>query len=376
MVQRHSRWRAGVRQPPRPAQAVVPIAMRIAFVTQIVPYPPHGGVLQRGYNLLRELGREHRVHLLAFHHPDELPPGEPVERSRARARQVLRAGRILSALAQAVAGCTRRAAIASRRGSTPRPVQRARAAQRRRCARRLGEIVRLRRRRPTSCTSTPSRSRPTVDACGTVPACWRTTTSSRSSWRAGAEHEAGALARRYVAAQARRLRRLRARSSRRASAQHHRVRSRRGALRDDRARRAHARWCRTASTRSTSQPRRRRGHAGADLHRRHEHVRQPRRGRVVPRCDLAAHQGRGPRRRDSSPSGSVRAPRVLEAAAARSSSRGARLRRRRPSLGREVGRLRRAAAGRRRHPPEDGRRDGAGQGDRRDHARRRRHRRR
>lgn len=56
--------------------------MRILFVTQIVPYPPHGGVLQRGFNLLRELGREHEVHLLAFHHPDELPHGEPVERSR------------------------------------------------------------------------------------------------------------------------------------------------------------------------------------------------------------------------------------------------------------------------------------------------------
>ncbi len=56
--------------------------MRILFVTQIVPYPPHGGVLQRGFNLLRELGREHDVHLLAFHHPDELPSGEPVERSR------------------------------------------------------------------------------------------------------------------------------------------------------------------------------------------------------------------------------------------------------------------------------------------------------
>lgn len=56
--------------------------MRVLFVTQIVPYPPHGGVLQRGFNLLRELGGKHEVHLLAFHHPDELPPGEAVERSR------------------------------------------------------------------------------------------------------------------------------------------------------------------------------------------------------------------------------------------------------------------------------------------------------
>ena len=55
--------------------------MKILYVTQIVPYPPHGGVLQRGYNLLRELGKRHDVHLLAFHHPNELPHGEPVERS-------------------------------------------------------------------------------------------------------------------------------------------------------------------------------------------------------------------------------------------------------------------------------------------------------
>jgi glycosyltransferase involved in cell wall biosynthesis len=56
--------------------------MRILFVTQIIPYPPHGGVLQRGYNLLQELGSEHEVQLLAFHHPDELAHGEPIERSR------------------------------------------------------------------------------------------------------------------------------------------------------------------------------------------------------------------------------------------------------------------------------------------------------
>ena len=56
--------------------------MRILFVTQIVPYPPHGGVLQRGYNLLRELGRQHEVHLCAFVHPDELRSEADIARSR------------------------------------------------------------------------------------------------------------------------------------------------------------------------------------------------------------------------------------------------------------------------------------------------------
>jgi len=47
--------------------------VRVLFLSQIVPYPPHGGVLQRGYHILRELGAMVRVHLLAFVHPDQLP---------------------------------------------------------------------------------------------------------------------------------------------------------------------------------------------------------------------------------------------------------------------------------------------------------------
>lgn len=47
--------------------------MNVLFLSQIVPYPPHGGVLQRGYNLIRELGTHANVHLLSFVHPDELP---------------------------------------------------------------------------------------------------------------------------------------------------------------------------------------------------------------------------------------------------------------------------------------------------------------
>ena len=57
--------------------------MRVLFLSQIVPYPPHGGVLQRGYHLLRELGRTARVHLLAFVHPDVLPTKETEDASRA-----------------------------------------------------------------------------------------------------------------------------------------------------------------------------------------------------------------------------------------------------------------------------------------------------
>jgi len=57
--------------------------MNVLFLSQIVPYPPHGGVLQRGYNLVRELGREACVHLLAFVHPDVLPTESACRESRA-----------------------------------------------------------------------------------------------------------------------------------------------------------------------------------------------------------------------------------------------------------------------------------------------------
>lgn len=46
--------------------------MNILFLSQIVPYPPHGGVLQRGYNIIREIGKYNQVHLVAFIHPEYL----------------------------------------------------------------------------------------------------------------------------------------------------------------------------------------------------------------------------------------------------------------------------------------------------------------
>lgn len=57
--------------------------MNVLFLSQIVPYPPHGGVLQRGYNLLRELGQQANVHLLAFAHPDVLSTEGTLEEGRA-----------------------------------------------------------------------------------------------------------------------------------------------------------------------------------------------------------------------------------------------------------------------------------------------------
>jgi glycosyltransferase involved in cell wall biosynthesis len=56
--------------------------MKIIFVSQIVPYPPHGGASQRIFNLLRELGRENEVTLLAYIHPEALQSADDLEVSR------------------------------------------------------------------------------------------------------------------------------------------------------------------------------------------------------------------------------------------------------------------------------------------------------
>lgn len=46
--------------------------MKILFLSQIVPYPPKGGVLQRGYNLIREIHKYNKIYLMAFVHPEVL----------------------------------------------------------------------------------------------------------------------------------------------------------------------------------------------------------------------------------------------------------------------------------------------------------------
>lgn len=56
--------------------------MKILFLSQIVPYPPHGGVLQRGYNLIREISKDNEIHLLAFVHPDTLASDKLINDAR------------------------------------------------------------------------------------------------------------------------------------------------------------------------------------------------------------------------------------------------------------------------------------------------------
>ena len=48
--------------------------MNILWLSQLVPYPPKGGVLQRAYHLIHELAQYHTVDLIAFNQQDLMAP--------------------------------------------------------------------------------------------------------------------------------------------------------------------------------------------------------------------------------------------------------------------------------------------------------------
>lgn len=48
--------------------------MKILWLSHFIPYPPKGGVLQRGYHLLKQTAKHHDVHLLAFNQKDLIAP--------------------------------------------------------------------------------------------------------------------------------------------------------------------------------------------------------------------------------------------------------------------------------------------------------------
>ncbi|MCK4587284.1 MAG: hypothetical protein KAU29_08075, partial [Gammaproteobacteria bacterium] len=47
--------------------------MKVLWLSQVIPYPPKTGVLQRNYNLIREASYHADIHLLAIFKEDILP---------------------------------------------------------------------------------------------------------------------------------------------------------------------------------------------------------------------------------------------------------------------------------------------------------------
>lgn len=81
-----------------PLQTLDLWSMQILWLSHLVPYPPKGGVLQRSYHMVRELGKRATVDLIAFNQMGLMQPLFPsVEEGLLEARQEL--GRYCRSLA-------------------------------------------------------------------------------------------------------------------------------------------------------------------------------------------------------------------------------------------------------------------------------------
>ena len=55
--------------------------MNILWISHLIPYPPKGGVVQRSYNLIREVAKEHSVYLIALNQWASLPTNDDVRQA-------------------------------------------------------------------------------------------------------------------------------------------------------------------------------------------------------------------------------------------------------------------------------------------------------
>lgn len=56
--------------------------MRIVWLSHILPFPPKGGVVQRSYNLIREVARNHEVFLFALNQKAWLPDSDSIQEAK------------------------------------------------------------------------------------------------------------------------------------------------------------------------------------------------------------------------------------------------------------------------------------------------------
>lgn len=53
--------------------------MKILWLSHVIPYPPKGGFWQRSYNLLKEIGKRHEVHLISLNKKKLLPTSQAID---------------------------------------------------------------------------------------------------------------------------------------------------------------------------------------------------------------------------------------------------------------------------------------------------------
>src|SRR4051812_29457849 len=56
--------------------------MNILWLSHNVPYPPFGGVLQRNYNLIKQIALRHDIHLLVFNQKALLKTPKDIEKAK------------------------------------------------------------------------------------------------------------------------------------------------------------------------------------------------------------------------------------------------------------------------------------------------------
>jgi glycosyltransferase involved in cell wall biosynthesis len=70
--------------------------LNILWISHLIPYPPKGGVLQRSYNLIKEVAKHHNVHLLAFNQRALLSPGRDMDEAVAALGKICKSVKVLS----------------------------------------------------------------------------------------------------------------------------------------------------------------------------------------------------------------------------------------------------------------------------------------
>jgi len=64
--------------------------MKILMIAHFLPYPPRGGALQRNYNLLREISKDHEVDMITLNQRALLPTREEFEESKSTVAKMCR----------------------------------------------------------------------------------------------------------------------------------------------------------------------------------------------------------------------------------------------------------------------------------------------
>jgi glycosyltransferase involved in cell wall biosynthesis len=86
--------------------------LRILWISHFIPFPPKGGCFQRSYNLIKRIGAEHDVHLVALRHKRETHPDEETRNAREELLKSCRSVQIVDISADSGLGMVGRAMMA------------------------------------------------------------------------------------------------------------------------------------------------------------------------------------------------------------------------------------------------------------------------